>query len=221
MKRVLPIFVAVCAWSQSGIDVPAIGAIVDSSGSLRAVQGVAGNFLLGPELAAGVLSAACSEQLCLAKTDSKIVSATGEADAPSGPAVFGLDRNTAVIYFPQSQTFARWRDNSLEFLNWTVDDDVLSIRTRDTKVEIALRRDWAAETNGPVLLLPQGVLFGTGHELVLRQRDAMELRFELTGAETITSMGPHYAAVRAGDVTYVLRLDPGQEQLFLLPGKTP
>jgi hypothetical protein len=221
MKRTLPIFIAVCAWSQSGIDVPVIGMVVDPSGSLRAVQGVAGNFLLGPAVATGVLSGACSEQLCLAKTDSKILSATGQADAPPGPAVFGLDRDTAVIFFPQSQTFARWRDNTLEPLNWTVDDEVLSICIGDHGIEILARRDWAGETNGPLLLLSEGVLFATADELVVRHRDGSELRFELYGAESITSMGRHYAAIRAGAMTFALRLDPGQEQLFVLPGSAP
>jgi len=107
MKRILPVFIAVCAWSQSGIEVPSVGMIVDAAGNLRTVQGVAGNFLLGPAMASGVLSAACSEQLCLAKTNSKILSATGEVDAPPGPAVFGLHGETAVIFFPESRAFAR------------------------------------------------------------------------------------------------------------------
>jgi len=221
MKRALLLLIASCAWSQSGIEVPSVGLIVDPSGSLRAVQGIAGSFLLGPAVATGVLSAECSEQLCLAKTDSKILSATGQVDAPPGPAVFGLDRDTAVIFFPQSQTFARWHDDTLELLDWTVDDDVLSIRTGDDKVEIALRRDWARETNGPVLLLKEGVLFATADELVLRRPDASDMRFELTGAESVSAMGPHYAAIRAGAVTFVLRLDRGHEQLFLLPGNAP
>jgi len=221
MKRALLLLIASCAWSQSGIEVPSVGLIVDPSGSLRAVQGVAGSFLLGPAVATGVLSGACSEQLCLAKTDSKILSATGQVDAPPGHAVFGFDRDTAVIFFSQSQTFARWRDNALESLEWTVDDDVLSIRVGDNGIEVALRRDWAGVTNGPVLLLKEGVLFATGDELVLRRPDTSDMRFELTGAESVSAMGPHYAAIRAGAVTFVLRLDRGHEQLFLLPGNAP
>jgi hypothetical protein len=225
MKRALLIFVASCAWSQSGIEVPSVGIIVDSLGSLRAVQGVAGNFLLGPTIAMGVLSAACSDQLCLAKTDSKILSATGQVDAPPGPSVFGLDRDTAVVFFPQSQTFARWRENTLEPLDWTVDSnvdvEVLSIRIAGDKIEFALRRDWAGVTNGPVLLLKEGVLFATADELVFRHGDGSEARFNLASAETITSMGSHYAAIHSGSLTYLLRLEPGHEQLFLLPGSVP
>ena len=221
MKHALLIFITSCAWSQSGIEVPSAGIIVDATGSLRAVQGVAGNFLPGPPIATGVLSAACSEQLCLAKTDSKILSATGQVDAPPGPAVFGLDRDTAVIFFPQSRTFARWRENTLEPLDWNVDDDVLSIRVGDQGIEIALRRNWAGVTNGPVLLLREGVLFATADEFVFRHGDGSEARFDLAGAEAITSMGSHYAAIRSGSLTYLLRLEPGHEQLFLLPGNVP
>ena len=229
MKRVLPMLVAVCAWSQSGIEIPAIGAVADASGALRSVQGVAGSFLLGPAVASGVLSAACSEQLCLAKTGSKILSATGEADAPPGPAVFGFDGDGAVVYFPETRGLARWRENTLLPLDQLAvehvvdqgDDEVLSIRVTEGNIELALRRDWAAQTSGPVLLLPQGVLFATEEQLILRQPDGSELRFELAGAETLASMGPHYAAIRAGDLIFALRLDPGREQLFLLPGNSP
>jgi len=221
MKRILPVFIAVCAWSQSGIEVPSVGMIVDAAGNLRTVQGVAGNFLLGPAMASGVLSAACSEQLCLAKTNSKILSATGEVDAPPGPAVFGWHGETAVIFFPESRAFARWSDNTLQPFDWTVEGEVLSIHLGDDSIEIALRTDWAAETDGAVLLLPKGVLFATQEELILRRAGRSELRFELAGAEAITPMGPNYSAIRAGAAIYALRTEPGHEQLFLLPGGSP
>ena len=98
-----------------------------------------------------------------------------------------------------------------------MDDEVLSIRVDRNSVEIAVRQDW----EGPVLLLKESVLFATADELVLRHLDGSEIRFDLTGAESISSMDPHYAAIRVGDATYALRMDPGREQLFLLPGSTP
>lgn len=221
---------AVCGCAQSGIAVPAIGATVDPSGALRPVEGVAGNFLLGPATLSGVLSAACSDRLCLAKTDSKVISATGETDAPSGPAVFGLAGGEAIVYFPEPRTFARWHDNTLDPLDWSVDGEVLSIRLRNGDAEIAVRRDgavwvvrsddsvidWIADTAGPVLLLADGVLFTMPDEIVLR-RDASEVRLEFTGAESLAAIGPHYAAIRAGDSTYALRTESGRESLFLLP----
>ena len=234
MSRLLSIFYAFClcafcAGAQSGIEVPAVGVIVDSSGALRQVQGVAGSFLLGPASVPGVLSAACSEQLCLVKTDSKILSATGEANAP-GPAIFSLRSEDAIVFFPETRTFAHWHNNALEPLDWAVEGDVLSIQ-RD---QIAVRRDgqvWIVDpdgsvvdsipdASGPVLLLPNGVVFASKDEIVLRQND-IEVRFELADAQSITAMGPHYAAIRTDGAIYALRIDSGRESLFLLPGNIP
>jgi len=230
MRRLLLIFCAVSAWAQSGIEVPAVGAIVDSSGALRQVQGVAGSFLLGPASMPGVLSAACTEQLCLAKTDSKIISATGETDAPPGPAIFGLSGDEAIVFFPEPRTFARWHADTLELLDWVVEGEVLSIRRKET----AVRRDGQvsivhpdgtvvdsiADATGPLLLLPKGVVFATKDEIVLRQGNS-EVRFELAGSVSITAMGPRYAAIRTSAAVYALRIDPGRESLFLLPGSAP
>ena len=142
-----------------------------------------------------------------------------------------MDGDDAIVFFPEPRTFARWHSNTLEALDWKVDGEVLSIRGS----EIAIRRDgsvWMvrtdggvidriADTTGPVLLLAEGVLFATPEELVLRHRDASELRFALTGAESITAMGPHYAAIHTRDAIYALRTEPGRESLFLLPGNAP
>jgi hypothetical protein len=229
MKRILPwIFGAVCA---CGIDVPSVGVLIDPTGALRAVKGVAGNFLLGAPAALGIISAACSEQLCLAKTDSQILSAIGATDAPPGPAIFGFDAQEAIVYFPETRSFARWREEALNPLDWNVGGEVLSLRVRGGQAEIAVRRagdvwlirpdgsviDWIATTPGPALLLSDGVLFATADALVLRSADQTEIRFALIGAEVITQMGPHYATVRVGNSFYAVRTDPGREQLFLLP----
>jgi hypothetical protein len=230
MKRILPILCAVGAWAQSGIEVPSIGAIVDPGGALRPVQGVAGSFLLGPAAASGVLSAACSERLCLAKTDSEVISTTGRTDAPKGPAIFGGSGDDAIVFFPEPGTFAHWHDDTLEPLDWKVDGEVVSVGA----AEIAVRRegsvwivrpdgavvDWIAETDGPVLLLPAGVIFATKDEIVLR-RTGNEVRFALADAQSITAMGPLYVAIRTNDATYALRTEPGRESLFLLPGAAP
>jgi len=229
MKHVLLLlFGTVCV---GGIDVPDVGILVDPSGSLRPVQGVAGNFLVGVPAALGILSAACAERLCLAKTDSKILSAGGETDAPPGPAIFGLDGKEAIVYFLETHSFARWRDGVLDPLDWAVDGEVLSIRVRDGTAEIAVRREedawiirpdgavvaWIALTRGPVLLLTDGVLFAMADSIVFRRADGAEFRFSLPGTNSIAQMGPHYAAVRAGALTYALRTDAGRERLFLLP----
>jgi len=221
---------AVYTYAQSAMEVPGIGAIVDSLGSLRPVQGVAGSFLLGPASVMGVLSAACSEQMCLVKTDSKILSATGETDAPTGPALFGMSGDEALVFFPKVRTFARWHNDVLDPLDWEIDGEILSIRAtqiavrKDSEVSVVSSDDATIDSitdaSGPVLLLPKGVVFATSDEVVLRQDDA-EVRFSLAGAESITAMGPRYAAIRAGDAIYALRTDPGREGLYRLPGSAP
>ena len=235
MRRLLLIFciagaTAVYTCAQSGIEVPGIGMIVDSSRDLRPVQGVAGSFLLGSASMSGVVSAACSEQLCLIKTDSKIISATGETEAPPGPAIFGLSGAEAIVFFPEVHTFARWHNDVLDPLDWVVEGEVLSIRL----TEIAVRMDGKsrivhpdgsvvgslADATGPVLLLPKGVVFATRDEIVLRQDDR-DVRFALADVQSITAMGAHYTAIRAGGTIYALRIDPGRESLFLLPGNAP
>ncbi len=229
------ILLVVCASAcAQGIEVPAVGVIVDSSRDLRPVQGVAGSFLLGPASISGVLSAACSEQLCLAKTDSEILSATGETGAPPGPAIFGFSGDNAIVFFPEAHTFARWHDNVLETLDWVVEGEILSVRPSGRDAEIAVQRDgqvwivrpdgsWIdsiSDATGPVLLLPKAVVFATEDQIVLRQDDR-EVRFELADAQSITAMGPRYIAIRAGGAIYTLRIDPGRESLFLLPGIAP
>jgi len=225
--RALIFFLGICAWAQSGIEVPAIGMIVDSSGALRQVQGVAGSFLLGPASMTGVLSTACSDQLCLVKTGSTILSATGETDAPPGPAIFGFSGDSAIVFFPEPHMFARWHDNVLEPLDWVVDGEILSVQPE----EIAVRKngevsivhpdgsvaDSLPEARGPVLLLSKGVVFATKDEIILRQ-DNSEVRFELTDAQSITAMGPRYAVIHAGEEVYALRIEAGCEALYRLPG---
>ena len=185
------------------------------------------------------LSAACSERLCLVKTDAKILSPTGETAAPPGPAIFGVTAGDAIVFFPMTHTFARWHDDALDPLDWAVDGGVLSVLRRDGEIEIAVRQDgriWivhpdgsvvdsVADATGPVMLLPDGVLFATADEIVVRHSDGTQARFELAGAGSIDAMGPHYAAVHMGSAIggaiYVLRTEIGRESLFLLPGTTP
>jgi len=230
MRLALLIVWSLCAYAQSGMEVPTVGALVDSSYALRPVYGVAGNFWLGAATISGVLAASCSERLCLAKTNSEIISATGETNAPSGPAIFWVDREDAIVFFPETRSFARWHNDILDPLDWIVDGEVLSIAVGG----IAVRRnesvwivhpdgaviDWVADIPGPVLLLGDGVLFATPDEIILRRRNLSDVRFELPGAESITAMGAHYAAIRVGALTYALRTEGGREQLFLLPGDT-
>ena len=124
---------SLCIYAQSGIDVPSIGTIVDSSGAVKPVYGVAGSFWLGPTL--------------------------GRTDI--------------------------------------------------------------APPRRSVLRIPDGFVFATKHQVVLRRRDGREMRFELDGVQSINALGMSYAAIRAGDSLYALRIDPGFENLYLLTGGGP
>jgi len=232
--RYLAIFLSV--GFAGGQTLPKIGEMLDTAGSARPVFGVAGNFLVGAVDAANVVSEACSERLCLTKTASTIRSATGETDSPPGPAIFGLDGTTAIVYFPQTRTFARWHDDMLDPLDWVVDREVLSIGTNEIGAsQIAVRRgdtvvivtpdgailDSLPSPSGPVLLLSQQVLFTDGDSLVLKKPNASELRFDLPGAISFSPLSAHYAEIRAGSALYALRIDAGREHLFQLPGSQP
>jgi hypothetical protein len=223
---------AVCVQAQS---LPRIGQMIDTGGKLRQVYGVAGSFVTGAPGRGRVLSAACSDRLCLSKTHSAIESPLGGTPAPPGPALFGLDGASAFVYFPQTRSFARWHDNSLDPLDWNLDGEVLSLRASDGQAEIAVRRqdtvwivrpdgavvDAVASPDGPVLLLAGGVLFTSGDKLILRRSDAHQVRLDLAGVEALSILGEHYAQVRTAVAIYALRIDPGRERLYLLKGTPP
>jgi len=220
------VLVTVTAHAQS---LPQIGEMLDAAGSMRPVFGVAGNFMVGPPRKGRVLSAACSARLCLAKTDSKILSPSGSVPAPAGPALIAIQDDTAVVYFQQSQTLARWRDNTLTPLNWNVRGTLLSLRAGP---EIAVRRNNRVSivrpdgflvadipgATGPVLLLADGILLVSQQKLIFRRPNARELRFDLPDVETLSALGEHYVQIRARGGLYALRTEAGSEQLYMLPG---
>ena len=88
-----------CAFAQ--IEHPQIGVMLDENGDARVVLGVAGSTTSSDSLWSGVLSLACSAQVCFAKSQGALLSSSGESmDAPAGPAIFAIDGATAYVYFP-------------------------------------------------------------------------------------------------------------------------
>jgi hypothetical protein len=205
--------------------------MLDAGGAARPVYGLAASVTVGDSNATGVLSAACSLRLCLLKTASAILSADRVADAPPGPAIFALDGEAAFVYFPQSQQLACWHAAQLDPMNLDVSGEILSMRAARGGLELAVRRDdgvWIVRANnevigsipdatGPVMLLPDGVLFASQDSLVVRHLDGTEVRFDLPGAEAIFTLGDGYVEVRAGGSSFAVRIEPGREQLFHLP----
>lgn len=109
-------FLAVSAWAQPAIAPPQLGFMQDSAGSLRPVYGVAGNFLMGEPIAAGVISSAFSGSFGWTKTDSTVNvtdsqgQAIAAADAPDGAALFAFtgDGKPALAYLFTSNTLLQW-----------------------------------------------------------------------------------------------------------------
>ncbi len=65
------------------------------------------------------------------------------------------------------------------------------------------------------------MIFATRDELVLRREDGSEINFDVKGVTDVFALGEGYVEVRAGRSIYGARVDPGREQLFVLPEIAP
>jgi hypothetical protein len=63
------------------------------------------------------------------------------------------------------------------------------------------------------MLIPGGVVYATESEIVIRS-----VHVSLASVTAFSQMSGSYLQVRAGGVDYSLRIDPGHETLFQLPG---
>lgn len=139
MKALLLLAICSFAWAQ-GVNRPQLGKMLDSNGAVRTVYGIAASVTLGNAELTGVVSSACSNTYCLAKTAAGIVSAQGTVAAPSGPALFAFDGANAYIWFLRSRQLAQWSNGALSFLDASVDGQVLSIGVNAGAVQFAVRR---------------------------------------------------------------------------------
>jgi hypothetical protein len=224
MKILIAFAISTCGWAQTR---PQLGKMLDPNGAVRKVYGIASSVTVGDAEMTGVLSSGCSNTFCLAKTATSIVSASGNADAPDGPALFAFDGDAAVVWFPQSRQLARWANGALNVADTTIDGEVLSIGVNAGAVQLAVRRrsgvwivnqdgsvvDSLPRSTGPVMLIPGGAIYATNSELVIRN-----IRIPLAGVSSFSQMSGSYLQVRAGGVDYSLRIDLGRETLFQLPG---
>jgi hypothetical protein len=69
-----------------------------------------------------------------------------------------------------------------------------------------------------VMLLDGGVLASSHDHVTLRRADGTELTFPVTGASAFHAAGNGYVQISASSGMWILRTDPGHEQLSLLPG---
>ncbi len=227
---ILPVF-AMCTWAQSALLRPFLGQMIDQQRNLRPVYAVGGTFKTDAPIAERVFASACSASLCLAKTESALVSGSIVTPAPPGGAVIGLDSTGATVYFALTRQFARWQNGSLTNLSLSVQGAVLSIASRGTGLAIAVERDgiiWIIGADGSildslpydacaVLLLPTLTVYATSDAVVLRKTDASELRLDTPGIQSLTALGGSYVEAGANGVLYALRTAPGQEHLYALP----
>jgi len=200
--------------------------MLDATGAVRTVYGIAASVTVGDAEITGVLSQACGKNFCLAKTETSIVSSSGAVSAPTGPALFAFAGDAAFIWFPQSRQLAQWQTGVLTTIDSTVDGEVLSIRASAGSAELAVRRqsgEWLVKpdgsvvdalfSSGPLMLIPSGVVYATRDEIVIR-----DLRIPLDRVTAFLQMAPGYLQVRAAGIDYALRVEKGREMLFQLPG---
>jgi hypothetical protein len=194
----IPIFFlfAVLGWGQ--IERPQLGLMLDASGAVRPVYGAAASATLGDPVLTGVLSFGCSAQICLFKTEAAIIASDGtSAAAPNGTAIFTMEGASAYIYFPSTQQWARWRDGQREWIDVTPDEAV---------------------PTGTVMPLEDGSIVATADHIALVRRDGSELDFAVAGVRRCFAMGEGYVEAVADSGMWILRVEHGREQVFLLPG---
>ena len=236
MKILISFAICACAWAQSGVQRPQIGRMLDANGAVRTVYGIASSVTLGAAETTDVLSSGCSNTFCLAKTDTGIVSASGTVAAPAGPALFAFDGATAWVWFRESRQLAQCTGSLVCALEprpseavsvRDPDGEVLSIGANSGSVQFAVRRltgIWMVNQDGSVagalpraadavMLIPGGAVYATRSGIVIH-----DLEIPLEGVTGFSWMSASYLQVRAGGAIYALRIDPGRETLFQLPG---
>ena len=237
MRFLLAAAFATSLLAQSGLDRPLFGTMLGARGTVRPLYGIAGGLIPGEPIAKRVFSMACSSRECLMKTGAAILSATGSVSAPSGEALFGLDGDSALIYFPEGRTLERWHDDRLAPVAWISRGEVLSIRVvSGGAFEAALRRGervWIERfsrdgerlgltgflppATSAVMLLDRGVLFALRSALMLERPDGTAMRFDVSGARSIFPIGDGMVEVVAPGARYALRVEPGRERMIVLP----
>jgi hypothetical protein len=224
MKLFLCFLISTSAWAQ--IERPSLGVMLDENGLARPVAGAPAAAALGDPLFGGaVISLACSQSTCLAKTETAVVSSSGEsADAPPGAAIVAFIGDVAYVYFVETRQFAIWFAGQLYPFDFPAGGDVLSIRANGFAYAIA-RDDgiWVGNQNlGAAhiifLLDDGGALLAIDGELRLLRADGTEIDFALSGAAGFVRMSDRYIEVITDSGMWALDTQPGNEQVFLLPG---
>jgi hypothetical protein len=233
MKIILFTLMTACAWGQ--IESPQIGVMLDVNGRVRPVTGAPAAAVVGNAWFDGaVLSLACSAGGCVAKTESALFTSGGVVvGAPAGAAIIALDASSpgaAYVYFVESGTLARWTGSELVPMDFAPGGDVLSLRTVSGGFEYAVARDgeiWIGgkslgAANSVLLLDGGGALLASDGQVRLLRPDGTEVDFAVAGVDGFVGgfirMSDRYVEVITDSGMWALDVEPGHEQIFLLPG---
>ena len=224
MKLFLCFLIGTSAWAQ--IERPSLGVMLDENGRVRPVTGAPAAAALGDPLFGGIVnSLACSDKMCLAKTETAVVSSTGEtADAPPGAAIIAFVGDVAYVYFVETRQFAIWFRGQLYPFDFAAGGDVLSIRgngfayaiARDEGIWVGIQNLGAA--HAIFLLDDGGTLLAVDGQVRLLRADGTEIDFAVSGAGGFLRMSDRYIEVITDSGMWALDTQAGNEQIFLLPG---
>lgn len=152
MRALLAFLMAAAAWAQNSIAPPQVGFMQDTSGTVRPVYGIAGNFLPGDAVAWGVVSSAFSSFFGMVKTGSALfaIDQQGQViaslEAAGGPALFAFSRECSYAYLPAAKSLLAWSAESFHSLPFDEavlnGGSVLSIAAPDSDhVSMIVQRD--------------------------------------------------------------------------------
>jgi hypothetical protein len=234
--RVFLLFVlGASAFAQ--IQQPRIGMMLDGNGDVRPVWGVAAAATLGSPILSGVISLACSDGKCEAKTVAGLAFSNGERgeirDAPAGPAVFG----GSYVYFSQTQQLVRWHDGQLEAIDFTRDGQILGLRpTRDgfdsivnhdgatwlehwSRIDSSLRVVNAYAPAAAAMFMDDGILLAANDTVHRIRDDGTDTIINVAGVQALIAMGDGYVELVTSQGLWAL--DLAHMTPFLLPGVAP
>jgi hypothetical protein len=219
-----------------------LGLMLDANGGLRPVYGVPGSSTLGDPLLTGVLSAGCVAELCLAKTQDTLWnwrSATGEwaqVSAPAGPALFAFMGADAFVLV--NGALYRWSGGALALVPFLPHSPVLALRAASDGFDYAVSRDGAtvvehlslidgsvnavssAAGDGLMALLDSSVLIASDDASKIVRGDGTEISLPVSGVQKVQWLGDGFLQATTAEANFVIRIESGREQVFLLPGVT-
>jgi hypothetical protein len=236
---------AASALAQS-LQPPQVGFALAADRTVRPVFGVAGNFVLGPSIAADALSQAFSRSLGLLKTDTtlsafdsagRVIATTQVA---TGPALFAFspDGLSALAYVASENTLIEFRSGRFEMLPFRPETAVIAIAFQATllyqreegiiEIRVPLghihpsSRTVLTGVTAPVLPLSSGAfVFSDAKGIVLRQPDGSETHIaaRLPAKFSLQQMSADWIQL-SDSMTgrrFAIRITPGREAFYQLP----